>query len=79
MSNPAIPPGAAGSFRLDGKVAFVTGGRESRRKRRLHGPEPGGSAGLRRGYWKAIMAIAAKNARMCWAALQLGEGFKVPT
>ena len=33
----------------------------------------------RRGYWKAIVAIAAKNARMCWAALQLGESFKVPT
>lgn len=31
------------------------------------------------GYGKAIVAIAAKNARMCWAALQLGEGFKVPT
>lgn len=32
----------------------------------------------RRGYWRAIVAIAAKNARMCWAALKLGEGFKVP-
>jgi transposase len=32
----------------------------------------------RRGYWRAIVAIAGKNARMCWAALKLGEGFKVP-
>jgi transposase len=32
----------------------------------------------RRGYGKAVVAIAAKNARMCWAALRLGEGFKVP-
>ena len=32
----------------------------------------------RRGYWKAVVAIAAKNARMCWAMLQQGEGFKLP-
>jgi transposase len=32
----------------------------------------------RRGYGKAVVAIAAKNARMCWAALRLGDGFKVP-
>ncbi|MEO8020371.1 IS110 family transposase [Polaromonas sp.] len=32
----------------------------------------------RRGYWKAVVAIAAKNARMCWAMLQRGEGFKMP-
>jgi transposase len=32
----------------------------------------------RRGYWKAVVAIAAKNARMCWAALHLGDSFKVP-
>jgi len=32
----------------------------------------------RRGYWKAVVAIAAKNARMCWAMLQRGEGFKIP-
>lgn len=32
----------------------------------------------RRGYWRAIVAIAAKNARMCWAALRLGDAFKVP-
>ena len=31
----------------------------------------------RRGYWKAVVAIAAKNARMCWAMLQQGEGFKL--
>ena len=32
----------------------------------------------RRGYWKAVVAIAAKNARMCWAMLQQGERFKLP-
>ena len=32
----------------------------------------------RRGYWKAVMAVAAKNARMCWAMLQRGEAFKMP-
>lgn len=32
----------------------------------------------RRGYWKAIVAIAAKNARMAWAVLTKGESFKVP-
>lgn len=32
----------------------------------------------RRGYWKAVVAIAAKNARMCWAMLQQGESFKLP-
>ena len=32
----------------------------------------------RRGYWKAVVAIAAKNARMCWAMLQHGEAFKMP-
>ena len=31
----------------------------------------------RRGYWEAIVAIAAKNARMCWAMLQLGDGFNM--
>jgi transposase len=30
------------------------------------------------GYWKAIVAIAAKNARMCWAVLDRGESFKLP-
>ncbi len=30
------------------------------------------------GYWKAIVAIAAKNARMCWAVLKRGEAFKLP-
>ena len=30
------------------------------------------------GYWKAIVAIAAKNARMCWAVLQRAESFKLP-
>jgi transposase len=30
----------------------------------------------RRGYWKAVVAIAAKNARMAWAMLAKGEHFK---
>ena len=30
------------------------------------------------GYWKAIVAIAAKNARMCWAVLARGEAFRLP-
>jgi len=33
----------------------------------------------RRGYWKAIVAIAAKNARRCWATLHHGERFTLPT
>ena len=32
----------------------------------------------RRGYWKAVVAIAAKNARMAWAVLQKGEAFALP-
>jgi len=32
----------------------------------------------RRGYWRAVVAIAAKNARMCWAVLTKGEHFKLP-
>lgn len=32
----------------------------------------------RRGYWKAVIAIAAKNARMAWAVLKKGEAFKLP-
>ena len=28
---------------------------------------------VRRGYWKAVIAIAAKNARMAWAVLAKGE------
>ncbi len=32
----------------------------------------------RRGYWKAVVAIAAKNARMAWAVLTKGEQFKLP-
>lgn len=31
------------------------------------------------GYWKATVAIAAKNARMCWAVLNRGEAFRLPT
>ncbi|WP_410731486.1 transposase, partial [Citrobacter freundii] len=26
----------------------------------------------RRGYWRAVVAIAAKNARLCWASLHYG-------
>jgi transposase len=33
----------------------------------------------RRGYWKAVVAIAAKNARMAWAVLTRGESFKLPS
>ncbi len=33
----------------------------------------------RRGYGKAVVAIAAKNARMAWAMLAKGEGFKPMT
>ncbi len=32
----------------------------------------------RRGYWKAVVAIAAKNARMAWAVLARGEAFVMP-
>jgi transposase len=32
----------------------------------------------RRGYWKAVVAIAAKNARLAWAVLHYGEDFKRP-
>jgi transposase len=32
----------------------------------------------RRGYWRAIVAIAAKNARMAWAMLSRGEQFAMP-
>ena len=31
-----------------------------------------------RGYWKAVVATAAKNARMAWAVLAKGEQFKLP-
>lgn len=33
----------------------------------------------RRGYWRAVVAIAAKNARMAWAVLRRGEQFVMPT
>lgn len=32
----------------------------------------------RRGYWRAVVAIAAKNARMAWAVLRKGEAFAMP-
>ena len=31
----------------------------------------------RRGYWKAVVAIAAKNARLAWAVLRHGEDFRM--
>ena len=31
----------------------------------------------RRGYWRAVVAIAAKNARLAWAALNYGEDFRL--
>lgn len=31
----------------------------------------------RRGYWKAVVAIAAKNARLAWAVLTYGEKFRL--
>jgi len=31
----------------------------------------------RRGYWRAVVAIAAKNARIAWAVLKYGEDFKL--
>lgn len=33
----------------------------------------------RRGYWKAVIVIAAKNARLIWAVLHYGEAFKTPS
>ncbi|MBE0549335.1 MAG: hypothetical protein IH627_17130 [Rubrivivax sp.] len=32
----------------------------------------------RRGYWRAVVAIAAKNARTAWAMLSRGERFVMP-
>jgi len=31
----------------------------------------------RRGYWRAVVAIAAKNARVAWAVLHYGEAFRL--
>jgi len=31
----------------------------------------------RRGYWKAAVAMAAKNARLAWAVLRHGEDFRL--
>jgi transposase len=33
----------------------------------------------RRGYWKAVVAIASKNARLAWAVLAKGDEFKAMT
>jgi transposase len=32
---------------------------------------------VRRGYWRAAIAIAAKNARLAWAVLKYGEDFRL--
>ncbi len=37
------------------------------------------SVAERRGYWEAVVAVAAKNARMAWAMLSKGEAFKPMT
>ena len=29
------------------------------------------------GYWRAVVAIAAKNARLAWAVLKYGEDFRL--
>ncbi|AEE59825.1 conserved hypothetical protein (plasmid) [Escherichia coli UMNK88] len=31
----------------------------------------------RRGYWRAVVAIAAKNARLCWTSLHYGDDFRL--
>ena len=31
----------------------------------------------RRGYWRAGVAVAAKNARLAWAVLHYGEDFRL--
>ena len=31
----------------------------------------------RRGYWKAAVAIAAKNLRLAWAVMKYGEDFRL--
>ena len=31
----------------------------------------------RRGYWRAVVAMAAKNARLAWAVLRRGDDFKL--
>lgn len=31
----------------------------------------------RRGYWRAVVAIAAKNARLCWVSLHYGDYFRL--
>lgn len=30
-----------------------------------------------RGYWRAVVTIAAKNARLCWASLHYGDDFRL--
>jgi transposase len=35
------------------------------------------AAVARRGGWRAVIAIAAKNARLSWAVLKYGKDFKL--
>ena len=51
--------------------------RPSRLDRRLS--QRAAALAARRGYWRAIVAIAAKNARMAWALLSRGEQFTIPS
>ena len=32
----------------------------------------------RQGYWREVVALAAKHARMCWALLDKGNVFRIP-
>ena len=31
----------------------------------------------RRGYWRAVVAIAAKDARLAWGVLKFGDAFRL--
>lgn len=43
-----------------------------------HALSPVGQARQERcGYWKAVLAIAAKNPRLAWAVLKYGEEFRL--
>lgn len=51
----------------------------SQRLMKLKGIGPTTACALveRRGYWRAVVAIAAKNARLCWASLHYGDDFRL--
>ena len=65
-----LPAHAAGAGRQGGAGRGQEQGRPAQ-------PLGAGAARQRRGYWKAVVAIAAKNARMAWAVLAKGENFKL--